>query len=219
MPSASAPVVEPPPVPVAQTEPKKEEAPPPPPLPPPPQAPKEPPKPRTVTLAEGSLLSVRVNEALSTTKNKAGDTFSASLEQPLVVDGLVVAEKGAWVQGRVVEAVESGKVKGLAQLKIELVQLETSDKQRVKLETASFERAAEASTKSDATKVAIGAGIGAAIGAIAGGGKGAAIGAGAGGAAGAGSVLLTRGKPAEIASETRITFRLAKPVALTEKLR
>ena len=62
-----------------------------------------------------------------------------------------------------------------------------------------------------------GAAGGAAIGAIAGGGKGAAIGAGAGGAAGAGTVLATRGKPAALPSETRITFRLAAPVTLTER--
>ena len=46
------------------------------------------------------------------------------------------------------------------------------------------------------------------IGAIAGGGKGAAIGVGVGGGAGAGDVLLTRGQPAELPSETRMTFHL-----------
>jgi hypothetical protein len=62
------------------------------------------------------------------------------------------------------------------------------------------------------------AGIGAAIGAIAGGGKGAAIGAGIGGAAGAGTVLATRGEQAELAAETRLSFRLKNPVTVTEKL-
>jgi hypothetical protein len=61
--------------------------------------------------------------------------------------------------------------------------------------------------------------LGAVIGALAGGGKGAAIGAGIGGGAGAGDVLLTRGKPAELASEARLTFRLKAPVPLTERLR
>jgi hypothetical protein len=60
--------------------------------------------------------------------------------------------------------------------------------------------------------------IGAAIGAIAGGGKGAGIGAGVGGAAGAADVLLTRGKPADIPVETRLTFRVQEPVTITEKL-
>jgi len=63
-----------------------------------------------------------------------------------------------------------------------------------------------------------GAILGAAIGAIAGGGKGAAIGAGIGGGAGAGDVLLTH-HPAELPSETEVTFRLKNPVPLTEQLR
>jgi hypothetical protein len=63
--------------------------------------------------------------------------------------------------------------------------------------------------------VGIGAGVGAAIGAIAGGGKGAAIGAGAGGAAGTGTVLATRGDPAVLPSESLITFKLQAPVTVT----
>jgi hypothetical protein len=57
------------------------------------------------------------------------------------------------------------------------------------------------------------------VGAIAGGGKGAAIGAGIGGAAGTGTVVATRGKPAVLASETRLSFRLQEPVTVVEKLK
>ncbi|MCU1292713.1 MAG: hypothetical protein JWP08_1563, partial [Bryobacterales bacterium] len=73
-------------------------------------------------------------------------------------------------------------------------------------------------TGKDAAKVGGGAALGAIIGAIAGGGKGAGIGAGVGGAAGAGDVLLTRGKPVVLASETKLSFRLAAPVSITERL-
>jgi hypothetical protein len=69
----------------------------------------------------------------------------------------------------------------------------------------------------DAAKVGGAAAVGAVIGGIAGGGKGAAIGAGVGGGAGAGDVLLTRGKPATLPSETRLSFRLRTPVTITEK--
>ena len=65
--------------------------------------------------------------------------------------------------------------------------------------------------RQDAAKVGAGAALGAIIGAIAGGGKGAAIGAGVGGGAGAGDVMATRGKPAALPSETRVTFRLQRP--------
>jgi hypothetical protein len=191
----------------------------PPPPPPPAAAPPPPPaKPNTVTLPAGTLVNVRLQERLSSEQNQAGDTFFATIEQPVVIDGFIIAERGARVEGRVTELERSGKVKGTARMVVELTKLNTSDGQKVNIRTASFERKAESSTKSDAAKVGIGAVLGAAIGGIAGGGKGAAAGAGVGGAAGAGGVLLTRGKAAELPVETRLSFRLAEPVTLTERL-
>jgi uncharacterized protein YcfJ len=92
-----------------------------------------------------------------------------------------------------------------------------SDGQRVELRTARFEKDGPSSKTEDAQKVGIGAVIGAAIGAIAGGGKGAAIGAAGGGAAGGGVVAATRGKPAVLPAETKISFRVEQPVTITEK--
>jgi len=101
---------------------------------------------------------------------------------------------------------------------VQLAKLNTSDGQHIRISTASYTKQAGSSHGTDAAKIGAGAAIGAVIGAIAGGGKGAGIGAGVGGAAGAGDVLLTRGKPAEIPVETRLTFRIADPVELTERL-
>ena len=178
----------------------------------------EPPKPNTVTIPSGTSIMVRLQEKLSSEKNQPGDTFHATLDQAVVVDGFIIAERGARVQGRVTELDRAGKVKGRARLVLELTQLNTSDGQRVRVQTSPFERVAQSSVKKDALKVGIGAAIGAAIGGIAGGGKGAATGAGVGGGAGAGQVLLTRGEAAELGVETRLSFRLQEAVTLTEKL-
>jgi hypothetical protein len=172
-----------------------------------------------VTIPEGTLIGVRLNEPLSSAVNKQGDTFTATLDQPLVVDGFVIAERGARVHGEVANVLESGRVKGLAQLEIVLTHINTSDGQRVRIGTTPFAKEAPKETGRDAAKVGIGAGIGAAIGAIAGGGKGAAIGGAVGAGAGTGAVLATRGKPAELPTETKITFRLSEPVKVTEKLK
>ena len=164
------------------------------------------------------MLSVRVDQRLSSDAVQTGDSFRASLDQPLIVDGAVIAERGARVEGRVAEADPGGRVRGTAILALELVRLNTSDGQRIRLQTEGFTKTAERSVKKDAAKVGIGAGIGAAIGAIAGGGKGAAIGAGVGGAAGTGAVMTSRGDPVEIPAETRMTFRLRDSITVTEKL-
>jgi hypothetical protein len=172
-----------------------------------------------VTLAAGTLLSVRMGETVSSEQNEVGDTFTATLDQPIVIDGFVIAERRARLEGRVVAVERAGRVKGLAKLSVELVKLMTADGQRIAIQTQAFAREGATSKGEDAAKIGAAAAIGAAIGAIAGGGKGAAIGAGAGGAAGTGGVLGTRGKAAELPVETLVSFRLREPVSITEKLR
>ncbi len=208
----------PPPAPAAQ--PAAAEVPPPAPQPEAAPAPPPPPAPpQQVTLNAGMLIPVRLIDGLSTERNNPGDAFTGTLDAPLVVDGIVIAERGARVEGRVAASDKGGKVKGVASLSVQLTRIHLSDGQTISVQTDAFERRAEESKKTDAAKVGAGAAIGAVIGAIAGGGKGAAIGAGVGGGAGAGDVLLTRGKPATLPSETRISFRLAAPLTVTERQR
>jgi hypothetical protein len=208
-----------------QVPPPAQQAPVAPSAPPPPveDAPNPPPTgdvrtPHTVTIAAGTLLPVRIGETLSSANNERGDTFLATLDQPLVVDGFVIAERGSRVEGRVVEAEAPGRAKGASHLGIELVKISTSDGQHVRIRTAAFKKDSNSSTGNDVAKVGIITAIGAAIGAAADGGKGAAIGAGVGGAAGVADVMLTRGKPVEIRVETRLSFRVQEPVTITERL-
>ena len=42
----------------------------------------------TITIPAGTFVTVRVDQYLSSDKNKAGDGFSASLARPLVADGV-----------------------------------------------------------------------------------------------------------------------------------
>src|SRR5262249_55897050 len=135
------------------------------------------PQPRTVTIASGTTLQARMGETLASDRAKEGDAFHATLVQPLVIDDLVIAERGARVLGKVSDVQEAGRVKGLAKISLELTTIDTADGQRVAIRTSPFEKQAQESKGDDVKKVAIGSAIGAAIGAIAGGGKGAAIGA------------------------------------------
>jgi hypothetical protein len=174
--------------------------------------------PHTVTIAAGTLLPVRIGETISAAHYQAGDSFLATLDRPLVVDGWIIAEKGSRLEGRVVEAEQGGRANNASRLRIELVKLSTADGQHVQIRTDPYKKDAGSSAGSDAVKVGAGAALGAVIGAAAGGGKGAAIGGGAGAAAGVAGVMLTRGKQAEIPVESRISFRMANQVTITERL-
>jgi hypothetical protein len=122
------------------------------------------------------------------------------------------------VEGKVIDAVQAGTVKGSAQIGLQLTRLHTSDGQDIQISTERYSKEGQtASTGTNAKKVGGGAALGAIIGAIAGGGKGAAIGAGVGSAAGGGVAVATRSKPAELPVETRLTFHLQEAVTITER--
>ena len=213
-PPAPAPVE---PAPVAPPPADAEPPTPPQPAPEPAEQPSSEPAP-SVTLKAGMAMPVRLGQSLSSDVNQVGDTFTATLDAPLTVDGFVIAERGARVEGKVVEVQKAGHLKGQSVLALELTKLNTSDGQHVIIQTETLRRQGETSTGEDVGIVGAAAGIGAIIGAIAGGGKGAAIGAGAGGAAGVGGVAATHAKPVKLTSEAKLTFRLKTAVTLTEQM-
>ena len=75
------------------------------------------PAPKPVTLIPaGTTLRITLIDAVSSDKNRAGDKFAASLAEPVVIDGKTVLSKGTKLRGRVVDAKESGRVKGRASI-------------------------------------------------------------------------------------------------------
>ena len=123
--------------------------------------------------------------------------FSATLEQPIVVDGFVVAQRGQTVSGRVTEAQKAGRVEGTSRLGVELTDLTFVDGQQASVHSQMINRTGPTSVGRDAAAIGGTTALGAIIGAGADWGRGAAIGAGAGAAAGIIGVLLTRGKPTD----------------------
>jgi hypothetical protein len=173
-----------------------------------------PPPPATATsgtLPAGTNLVIRMIEAVDSQTNRVGQTFRASIDQPVMVDGQTVIPRGADAVVKLVDAKDSGKLTGRAGLTLSLQSVRING-HYVDIDTQSINK--ESGSQGEKTaKVAGGtAAVGAVIGAIAGGGKGAAIGAGAGAAAGAGSQVITGGQRVHIPSETRLTFVLDNPV-------
>jgi len=163
----------------------------------------------------GTFITVRSNQLISTNRNQPGDAFSATLVQPLVVNGVVVAEPGQTIAGRVVESEKGGRVEGVARLKVQLTELSLVDGQQIPIRSALISRKADTSIGRDAGAIGGTTALGAVIGAAAGWGTGAAIGAGAGAAVGTIGVLLTRGRPSEIYPEQELTFRIEAPVTIS----
>lgn len=185
-----------------------------------PAAPPKPPEPVYVTLQlePGTPVVVRTTGEVSTKTAKTGETFVATLEEPLSDGDKVIAARGAEVAGRIVESDPGGRAKGKAKISVELVSLTSASGKKIPISTVALTQEAGSTAKKDLKRTGIATGVGAAVGAIAGGGKGAAIGAGVGAGAGVAANLATRGDPSVIPSETVLRFELAQSVAVKTRV-
>ncbi|HEY7403006.1 MAG TPA: hypothetical protein VIB39_05760 [Candidatus Angelobacter sp.] len=166
-----------------------------------------------VTVPTGTRLSIRTIDAIDSDRNRVGDKFAATLEQPLYVGDQLVAPKGTNVYGRLEEAKQAGQLAGKAQLRLSLTGIVING-QTYGLSTGDYELSGKSRTANTAAKVGGGAALGAVIGAIAGGGKGAAIGAGVGAGAGTAVQVATKGDQVHVPSETLLEFSLDQPVTI-----
>jgi len=164
-----------------------------------------------VNILAGTTISVRTIDAIDSTRNRVGDRFQASLEEPLTVDGNVIVPKGADVYGRLTDSKTSGTFAGRSELRLELTGIVVNG-QTVPIVTGDYELTGKSRGASTAKRTVGGAAVGTIIGAIAGGGKGAAIGAGVGAGVGAGSEIITKGDQVKVPSETLIDFALQQDV-------
>ena len=168
---------------------------------------------KKIYVPAGTRILIRTVNSIDSTKQKAGDRFTASLETNLVVDNIVVAPRGATVYGRLVSAESAGRMKGSSELTLELTDIVIKGT-AYPLLTSTYEIKGKGEGGNTAKKVIGGAGLGALIGGIAGGGKGAGIGALAGAGAGTAVAASKKGQQLTIPSETLLEFRLQQPGSL-----
>ena len=168
---------------------------------------------REVTLPAGTTLRLTLQSAIASDSSQVEDTVRAELGRSVVEDGVTVLPAGTQVVGNVTDVARSGRVKGRARLAYRFNSL-THDGERYEISTAPLSHQAEATKGKDATKIAIGAGAGAAVGALLGGGDGAAKGAAIGGAGGTGVVLATRGEEVRLGPGASVTARLSAPLTV-----
>jgi YMGG-like Gly-zipper len=159
------------------------------------------------------MLGLQLDTPVASDTSNVEDPVRGTLRKSIVSNGLTVLPEGTRITGVVTDVARSGKVKGLARLSMRFTSL-TVDDERYEIRTHTVSREAKSTKKKDATKVGVGTGAGALIGAIAGGGKGAAIGAGVGAAAGTGVVMATRGEEVRLAEGTSLTVALASPLTV-----
>ena len=172
--------------------------------------------PKTITLAAGTVIPVRLSEEIDTKTAQDGTTFLATTASNVGFGGYTLIPAGTPVTGRIVEAKAAGRLSGAAVLRVELVSVRLPNgaeaPQDASLVTQELSNKAQGRGTNTAEKAGGGAAFGAVIGALAGGGAGAGIGAASGGALGLGANVLTHGKEIDLRPEQLLQFHTAQPL-------
>lgn len=191
--------------------------------------------PSNAVIPAGTSLQLKLNNTLSTRSSNPGDTFTATVTQPVTgPDGsTVVVPVGSTVEGKVESVARSGSISGTARLQLAFNQLRLPDGRSFPLNaqlsnvneksgvggaitgtpsTTNEGGVEQSKTRRTVGTAAAGGAVGALIGAIAGGGKGAGIGTLVG--AGLGVVLASRNGALDLPAGTPITVTLSQPIQL-----
>jgi hypothetical protein len=184
------------------------------PTPPPPSTPPPPPRQLTVTIPEGTIVTVRTIDSIDSNTSTTGQSFHASLDAPVVVDDQVILPRGLNAKLKLVQASSAGKFKGSSELTVSLDSI-TYQGKTYTFATSDVQEKGASRGKRSAAVIGGGAALGALIGGLAGGGRGAAIGAGVGAGGGTAVQLATHGQQVKIPSETRLDFTMHSSVPVT----
>jgi hypothetical protein len=164
-----------------------------------------------VTLAENSVIGIRLETPISSDTAKVEDRLSARVTRDVIADGRVVVPADSTVEGLVVSAERGGRFRERARLGIQFTAIVLADETRVPIQTEAILRTGEAPGGEATAKIGAGAVIGGILGGVIGGKKGAAIGGTAGAAGGTAAVMASGPNHVMLVSGTALTVRLTEP--------
>lgn len=167
----------------------------------------------SVVVPSGTMIRVRVNEALDSKHTAPGTLFDGVVITDVIAGNAVAIPRGAMVQGRVVDAQNAGALKGKGKLALQLTQITLGGQTYPVISDAWTHQGTDKTGQTVGNAIGLGA-VGAMIGAVAGGGPGALLGAGLGGAAGVGTSAASGRGEAVVPAEAILTFHLTQQLPI-----
>ena len=173
-----------------------------------------PPKPTVmmVDVPAGTELQLAMDVGVNSKKNVVGDSFTATVLQPINVNGVEAIPAGSKVQGKVTEAVPAKQGAGKGKLSLSFDELSLPSGQRVPI-SGTFQEVTESKKKRNAAIIGGSAAGGALLGRILGKDtKTAVIGTIVGGGIGTAVVMGKEGEQAKLPADTPFEIKLEAAV-------
>lgn len=183
-------------------------------------------------IPKNTLLSLHLDQSLSSKRNKKGEEFIVRISEPVIVDDkIILTSATARVKCHIISVEPAARKGRNGSITIGFDELILDDGTKIPLKATLFsvvnrtdqvvEEDGEGKIKdpskgkNKAGTIATQTGVGAGVGGIAGGAAGAGIGAGIGAGLGIGGVLLAKGRDIELLSGSRLQVRLDADIFIT----
>ena len=160
-----------------------------------------------------TFIVIRLIDPVDSKTDSLGQSYRASIDQPIYANSLQVVPRGADAVLKLVDSRQAGKFVGKTALTLRLDSFVVNGR-FYKVLGSDITKVSSSRTSRSAEVIGGAAALGALVGGLAGGGTGAAIGAGSGAAIGTGAQVFTPGQRIKIPSESRLTFTLTQPVSV-----
>jgi hypothetical protein len=182
-------------------------------------------------IAEDTVLSMRMNDSLSSKTSRVGDKFTATLTAPVYAENKVAIPAGAIVEGKVTQVAPAKRMNKGGSIAVEFEEIIlpngmstkidgvlTSDDPEIQKRIDEENRMSGGKSKDTGIFVGQSGAIGAVLGAITGGGKGAVVGGAVGAGVGLASVLFSKGEEASVPAGTTFGIRLKQALPVPDDL-
>jgi hypothetical protein len=162
----------------------------------------------------GTPIKVQLNQSIRTSTHRSGQSFFATLKDPVVIGGKIIFQAGVPLIGIISQSQESGHFSGSALIELQLTRIIMPDGTTLPISTESFKKIGQAHFLRNIGLIGIGTILGAGLGKLLGQIPGALIGIGFGGGTGAVLAYVTGKEDLFIKAGTDLGFKTARPLTV-----
>lgn len=172
-------------------------------------------EPIQTVIPAGTPIKVQLNQTIRTSTHRTGQSFFATLKEPIVIKGQVVVQAGVPLIGIIYQSRESGHFSGSALIELQLTQMILPDGRALPIGAETFKKPGQAHLVRNIGLIGIGSILGAGLGNLLGKIPSALIGIGFGGGVGAVLAYVTGKEDLFIRAGTDLDFKVARPFSVS----